>query len=70
MAKSIIRKKLVEKIKNMDMLESDHMEIFVESIDKLPLELVRQFLGRFSELEKLTESITYDLLTIVSQSEE
>ena len=43
---------------------------FVECIDKLPLELVRQFLTRFLELKTTAQTIRLDILAVISQQTE
>jgi len=71
--KSIIRKELKEEFLSIwrDGTDSDeNAAAFVESIDKLPMELVRQLLTRILEIRTLNKTFVYDILSIISQNTE
>jgi hypothetical protein len=67
--KSVIRTELEKEVKN-NIRDDELAQRFVECIDKLPLELVRQFLTRFLELKTTEKTIELDLLAVISQQEE
>ena len=70
MENSILRQRTIEMLKKMWRGDSDELEQFCANIQKLPLELVRQFAGRFSDYNKMYEAIELDILTVVSQHQE
>lgn len=70
--KSIIREELKQRALEQapGFFSQEEVEAFIECIDKLPLDLVRQFLSRFLELKTTGNAIRLDLLAVVSQQSE
>lgn len=70
--KSILREELRTAVLNNVPIAFSEEEAnqFIESIDKLPLELVRQFLSRFLELKTTATTIRLDVLSVISQQTE
>tara|TARA_Y100000310_G_C19950637_1_gene476672 strand:- start:199 stop:408 length:210 start_codon:yes stop_codon:yes gene_type:complete len=68
--KSIVREELKKEFESIWKDSDEEKKLFYESIDKLPMELVRQLLSRILEMKTQYRTFYYDILSIISQNQE